>query len=376
MKRHYEIRGVWFTTLLAAMVLSACGGDGDSAPSPPASGTPPSSSNPGPDTTAPTVSASVSVASDIVTFLATTTDNVGVASVTFLLDGGALQGTVQKSPSDGSYSLQTPTNLIGAGNHTLSATATDAAGNTATSAVVSFTVGSQPSDGPDTTPPTVTAAVDGNFGLVKLTAIATDDRRVDSVSFMIDGAPLTTSATAAYHSTDPDNQFFKRFDTKGLADGPHIMVARARDRAFNQTDSTAVTFIVDSTAGLIETDPNDTIATATPVMRSQLQIAGTLNTVKTVLDDIILLRPDNDYYRITLAPGENISINMLSTQGFFLSVVDANQAKLSSDRVLISSDVSNVTYTNGPMSQDVYISVTNGPAEFPENQYRLSLTYR
>jgi len=48
------------------------------------------------------------------------------------------------------------------------------------------------------TPPTVTAAVEGNFGLVKLLATADDDVRIDSVTFMVDGKPTGFSANAAY----------------------------------------------------------------------------------------------------------------------------------------------------------------------------------
>jgi len=67
---------------------------------------------------------------------------------------------------------------------------------------------------------------------------------------------------------------------------------------------------------------------------------------------------------------------MLSTQGFFLSIVDAHQT-LSNPRSDVSSDVINVSYTNGPAAQDVYIQVTSGPYDFKtNNQYRLSLTYR
>ena len=234
----------------------------------------------------------------------------------------------------------------------------------------------QPTDGPDTTAPTVTAAVEGNFGLVKLTAVATDDRRIDSVSFMIDGTPLTRSANRAYLSTDPANQFFMRFDTTGLADGPHILVARATDRSFNQTDSAEVTFNVDSSAGLIEVDSNDSIAMATAVTRQQLQVAGTLKTVKIEIGETTVLQPDADFYRISLAAGETVSIDMLSPLGFFLSVVDANETMLSKYGSAVFSDVSNVAYTNGSIPQDVYISVTSGPAELAENQYKLALTYR
>jgi len=309
------------TLLMTTMMLSGCGGGGDSAPSSqiPTSGsgsTTPTTPAPAADKTAPTVSASATVSTDAVTLVAMASDDVGVTSVTFLVDDGTIQGSVQKSPSDGSYSLQIPSNLLAVGDHSVSALASDAAGNTTTSAAVNFRVGSQPATGPDTTAPTVTAAVEGNFGLVKLTAIAKDNVRIDGVDFMVDGKLTGFWASPAYVSTDPADQYFTRFDTTGLADGPHVLTARASDRSSNLTNSAEVIFNVDSSAGLIETAANESIAAATVVPRSQLQIAGTLKTVTTVIDaSSRVLRPDIDYYRISLAAGEAVSIDMLSTSG-------------------------------------------------------------
>jgi hypothetical protein len=368
------------TLLIFTVLLSACGGGGtDPAPSPtPTSGTTPPVSQPGPavDHMPPTVSASATVSADAVTFTAMASDDVAVTAVSFVVDDGAIKGTVQKSPGDGSYSLQIPSNLLAVGDHSGSALASDAAGNSATSAPFTFTIGSQPAAGPDTTAPTITAAVEGNFGLVKLTAIAKDNVRVDGVDFMVDGKSTGYWASPAYISNDPADQYFARFDATGLANGPHVLTARAMDRSNNVTNSAPVTFNVDSSAGLIETAANETIATATPVQRSQLQIAGTLVTVTTVVGTSKLLRPDSDYYRISLAAGETVGIDMLSTQGFFLSVVDANGTALSKPSTEISSDVSSTSYTNGSMPQDVYIEVTSIPYDFQtHNQYKLTLKY-
>jgi hypothetical protein len=68
---------------------------------------------------------------------------------------------------------------------------------------------------------------------------------------------------------------------------------------------------------------------------------------------------------------------MLSTQGFFLSVVDANEAALSKPSTEISSDVSSVSYTNGSTPQDVYIRISSIPYDFKiHNQYKLTLKYQ
>lgn len=192
--------------LTTSILLSACGGGDGNVTSSPGAQTPPASTPPATDTTAPTISVTANVASDVVSFVATATDNLGVTSVNFLIDDSAIQGTVQKSPSDGSYSLQLPSNILSVGDHSVSAVASDAAGNTATSTVVAFTVGNRATTQPDTTPPTVTATVEGNFGLVKLTAIAKDNVRIDTVDFVVDGFATGFRATPAYVSTDPADQ--------------------------------------------------------------------------------------------------------------------------------------------------------------------------
>lgn len=365
--------------LVVTMLLSACGGGDDSGTSPQTGNSPPppSSSTPA-DTTAPTVSASANVSSTAVTLVATTTDNVGVSSVNFFVDDGLIQGTVTKNPDDGTFSLPIAIGFFAVGDHTLTAVAVDAAGNSTTSAAVTFTIVSSPGSGTDSAAPVVTAAVEGNFGLVKLTAIATDDVRIDAVRFTVDGAVPGIRATPAYVSTDPENQYVARFDTTNLSAGPHYLVATARDRSGNVTDSTQVVFNVDPSAGLIELEDDGSIATAIPVPRTQSQIAGRLQTQTIVIDELNkLLKPDWDYYRISLASGETFGINMLSTQGFFLSVLDADGNTLVSSTSLASSDVSTVSYTNDSTAKDVYIQVTSGPYDFQTNdQYKLTLSFR
>lgn len=60
----------------------------------------------------------------------------GIASVTFYLDGTTKLGTDTSSP----YSLNWNTSKVAKGTHTLTAVATDAAGNSATSAAVTVTI--------------------------------------------------------------------------------------------------------------------------------------------------------------------------------------------------------------------------------------------
>src|SRR6266404_5759003 len=94
-----------------------------------------------PDTTPPTVSitspTSGASVSGTVTMTASASDNVGVAGVQFLLDGVNLGAEATAAP----YSAPWDTATASRGSHALTAVARDAAGNRATSAPVSVTVG-------------------------------------------------------------------------------------------------------------------------------------------------------------------------------------------------------------------------------------------
>ena len=88
-----------------------------------------------PDTTAPTATASVTGTSGTITFNATASDNVGVASVEFIVDGVS-RGTDTTAP----YSLAFNSTALANGSHTLVARARDAAGNIGNSSSVAFSV--------------------------------------------------------------------------------------------------------------------------------------------------------------------------------------------------------------------------------------------
>ena len=95
---------------------------------------------PPPDTTAPTVSITApapgSTASGTIIVTASASDNVGVASVQFVLDGANLGAADTTSPYAVAWDTTTATN----GSHTLTAVARDAAGNSGTSAPATVTV--------------------------------------------------------------------------------------------------------------------------------------------------------------------------------------------------------------------------------------------
>ena len=183
------------------------------------------------DTTPPSVSITSPAAGErvarTVTITAAASDAVGVASVTFRVDGAAI-GTDAKRP----YSARWNTRDAADGSHTLRAEARDAAGNVGTSAPVTVIIGAAT----DTTPPavTITSPAGGAqvTGTVAVTAAASDAVGVTSVTFRVDGAAIATDTSSPYSVS---------WNTSAVAAGSHTLRAEARDAAGNAGMSAAVT---------------------------------------------------------------------------------------------------------------------------------------
>ncbi|WP_442792028.1 OmpL47-type beta-barrel domain-containing protein [Micromonospora sp. NBC_01796] len=196
------------------------------------------------DTTPPTVTAAVTgdrnedgayVGAATVTLSATDSGS-GVGRVEYALDGGPY----------GTYSG--PVTVNAPGEHTVSYRATDVAGNTSPVQSTAFEVVAPPD--PDTTAPTVTAAVTGDrnedgayVGTATVTLSATDtESGVELVEYSLDGA-----AYAAY--TAP---------VAVSAVGAHTVTYRATDVAGNTSPVQSTAFTVVGTP-----DPDTTAPTAT-----------------------------------------------------------------------------------------------------------------
>ena len=153
----------------------------------------------GGDVIAPSVSITAPAAgtvSGVVTITASASDNVGVAGVSFF-DGTTAIGVEDTAPP---YQATWDTRLYADGStHNLTATARDAAGNTATSAVVTVTVNNAPPPPPP--PPTAPPAVDKmvfSDGLNKRTtaAFSTSTAGEVLVAFAAsDGPPASAAQT-------------------------------------------------------------------------------------------------------------------------------------------------------------------------------------
>lgn len=187
----------------------------------------------GGDTSAPTASASESGSSGTITFGASASDNVGVTRVEFYVDGN-LQGSDSSSP----YSATLDSTTLADGTHALVAKAYDAAGNVGSSSAVNFNLANGTAG--DTTAPTVTAGESGSGGSITFSASASDNVGVSRVEFQVDGVLKATDSSSPYSAT---------LDSTTLADGTHVLVAKAYDAAGNIGSSSPVSFSVSNSSG-------------------------------------------------------------------------------------------------------------------------------
>ena len=216
------------------------------------------------DKAAPDVSISAPAAgaalSGTTTLTATASDDVGVQSVQFRVDGNNVGAADTTSP----YSVSLDTTTLSTGSHTISAVARDAAGNTKTSANVSVTV--------DNTAPTVSLSAPAAGSLVAgtttLTATASDNVGVQSVQFRVDGNNVGAADTTSPYSLS--------LDTTTLSNGSHTLSAVARDAAGNTRTSANVTITVDNAA--------PTVAISAPANGATL--SGTTTITATASDNV------------------------------------------------------------------------------------------
>jgi len=191
-----------------------------------------------PELASPTTSisypASNASVSGTVAITASASDNVGVSSVGFYVNG-VLQGTDTSTP----YTCSWNTSSLAAGSYTLTARAYDAAGNVGESGAVTVTVVN------DTTAPTValTSPASGATlsGTVAIAASASDNVGVSRVEFYANGSLLSASNVAPYSYS---------WNTAGVSNGSYTLSARAYDSAGNVRNSSSVSVVVNNTAAV------------------------------------------------------------------------------------------------------------------------------
>jgi hypothetical protein len=167
---------------------------------------------------------------------ATASDDVAVAGVQFRVDGGNVGSSLTAAP----YAYVLNSTTLSNGSHTISAVATDSAGNSTTSAAITVTVDNTTKD---TTPPTVamTSPAGGATvsGTVAVTAIAADNVSVAGVQFQLDGANLGGADAASPYAFS--------WDSTKTANGSHTLRAIATDGAGNTATSASLTVTIDNT---------------------------------------------------------------------------------------------------------------------------------
>ena len=185
------------------------------------------------DTTPPSISitspANGSTTGGTVTIQTTASDNVGVASVLCAIDGVAI-GLITSAP----FNCPWNTTIAGNGSHTVTAKASDAAGNSSTAAET-ITVSNLPPAG-DSTAPTIAILSPANgasvSGAVSVTVKAQDNVGVVRVELYVDGALSASSAAAPFTTAWSANRAKK---------GSHTLQTRAYDAAGNVGVSAAIT---------------------------------------------------------------------------------------------------------------------------------------
>lgn len=197
----------------------------------------------------------------LVSVLAAASDDIGVTGVQFKVDGALVGSEDIEAP------YETLWNTAGAsnGSHTVSAVARDSAGHETTTSVAVVVSN-------DSAPPTVAflSPINGDSvaGSMALVATASDNVGVTSVQFLVDGVVAG--------APDMGPPYHWSWDTEGAANGPHTVMAVARDAAGHETSTSVVVDVVNDQAP-------PTLALVSP---PEGHVSGTVPLVATASDDV------------------------------------------------------------------------------------------
>ena len=195
------------------------------------------------DNTAPTVYVTAPTAGQFASATlaaqAHASDASGITSVQFALDGTPAGTALTQSDQAGSYLYSETLDIstLAAGSHQLTVTATDSAGNTSTSARVSFTIGAAPPSIVLTMPPDWTYA----SGVYQVTATVTGGTAPLTVKLVIDGVASTVVPTVN------GTGYAFAWDTTRLIDGSHTVAASATDGQNRTVTAPVANVTVDNT---------------------------------------------------------------------------------------------------------------------------------
>src|SRR3972149_1639542 len=256
------------------------------------------------------------------TVTASASDNTNVSSVDFLVDG-----TVRATDTSSPYSFSWNTATFSDGAHTLSARATDSAGNIFTSANVSVTV--------DNTLPTVSITSPTNSAIVRgsitISANASDGVGLNTVEFLDGSNVLNTDTTSPYSFS---------LNTTSLSNGAHSLSARATDNAGNQT-TTSVTVTVDNQAPSV---PSGLVAA--PTSSSQINLTWSTSTDNVAISGYEVYRNNILITTVTTTGFNDTGLTNQTSYSYFVRAKDT-AGNLSSASATVSATTGNVADLNG-----------------------------
>ncbi len=187
---------------------------------------------------------------------ASASDAFGVQGVQFAIDGAPVGTQLAQPDAQGAYTYSSTLDIskLAKGSHTLTSIATDTAGNTSTSAGVSFTVGA--------VPPAVTVTVpfDWSFArrTVPVTASITGGVAPVSAQLLVDGTVVGSVISAAPYTF--------LWDTTKVPDGTHTLAVAVKDSVSSTATSAVLHETVDNTAPtafMYQPAPNARVSGAT-----------------------------------------------------------------------------------------------------------------
>jgi hypothetical protein len=214
---------------------------------------------PGTDATPPSVSitspSNGAIVSGTVNVAVSASDNVGVSSVNLSVDGVTIS-TLNSAPYNFSWTAD-------GNSHTITATAKDAAGNSASNTI---TV-SKNTVTADITPPSVSITSPANgasvSGTVTVSVSASDNIGVSAVSLSVDGVLISTVSSSPYSFS---------WNTANVADGNHSLSAAAKDAAGN---TKTVTIAVAKNTTITTLPPSTTVPSSYSLLMPPVQNQGT-----------------------------------------------------------------------------------------------------
>ena len=214
----------------------------------------------------------------------------------------------------------------------------------------------------DKATPTATLAITGSGAGMSLQAQLGDDIGVTRADFLVDG---TVVATQSPLMPIRSGSLSQAYDASKLATGSHSAQVKAWDGSGKSGLSAAASFSVAAPAPVeqAEVEPNDSMASATPVLATTSTLVGYFPSAS----------DNEDWYAIKLAAGEHLTLAMTgptaSSQNYDMALQTSSGSVLASSTGAGTTE--NISYTNGTTARTVYLRVTRVASYSRVTPYRI-----